>query len=105
MYFSDEIKLLSKSYTVDGLGQYTSQDIEKSVFSDLTSVTGDEKKSAGQSGINATARAVLHVEDYNGEEMISYAGGAALQAGKYSVYRTYFAGDTVELYLTQKAGG
>lgn len=105
MYFSDEIQLIRESYTMDQLLQRIPVTTARSVFADITSVTGAEVSAAGQNGIKASARIVVHSEDYAGEQLLWYDGSSTLPEGRYSVYRTYVSGaDTVELYVEPKAG-
>lgn len=104
MYFSDVVNLVGITYSQDALLQYVEAETSREVFCDLGSVTGSESSNAGQNGIRASARAVVHTEDYSGETIVDYAGGSVLPAGRYGVYRTYVNGDTVELYLEAKAG-
>lgn len=105
MYFSDEIYLVKETRQQDDLKQFKSERTETHVWCDLTSVSGNETSAAGQNGHKAEGRAVVHVEDYAGEKIVRYDGGLLLlPAGYYEVYRTYFAGDTIELYLQEKEG-
>lgn len=105
MYFSDEIELISKTYTMDGLGQQIEAEATRAVFCDLQSVGGSESTRERQAGIHASARAVVHAEDYDHEAEVNVlTGNAVINAGKYAVYRTYLNGDTVELYLTESVG-
>ena len=102
MYFSDEITLLGETYTKDTINQLVPVTVERTVYGDITSVTGSENASAGQIGVKAEARAVVHIEDYSGERHLRYSGGPQLKSGTYTVYRTYVSGDCMELYLTEE---
>lgn len=99
MYFSDEIVLIKRTYQ----GR-TPIETERTVFCDVTSVTGTEDANARQNDMKPSARAAVHAEDYQGETLVQFAGSPQLAAGRYTVYRTYFKGDAVELYLTMKKG-
>lgn len=99
MYFSDELKLIKRTYSGS-----TPVETERTVFGDISSVTGTEDANARQNSIKPSARAAVHAEDYQGETLVQYGGSLQLAAGRYTVYRTYFKGDTVELYLTLKKG-
>lgn len=104
MYFSDEITLVLVSYVIDDIGQEIERKTEKTVFADLTSISGSEVFNAVQ-GIRPQCRAVIHTADYGGETTVKYAGSnPILEAGTYSVYRNYFNTDTVELYLQRAVG-
>ncbi|MBE6721928.1 MAG: hypothetical protein E7572_05515 [Ruminococcaceae bacterium] len=99
MYFSDEITLVKRTYTGS-----TANETARTAFCDISSVTGTEDANARQNSIKPSARAAVHAEDYAGETIVQYIGSPQLAAGRYTVYRTYFKGDTVELYLTMKKG-
>lgn len=104
MYFSDEITLVAMSYVTDDIGQEIEKKTEKMVFADLTSISGSEVFNAVH-GIRPQCRAIIHTADYAGETTVKYAGSnPILAAGIYSVYRNYFTGDTVELYLQRAVG-
>lgn len=105
MYFSDAIQLIARTYPEqDALAQHVPQESSRTVYCDLTSISGTEQAAAGQQKIRPYARARVHAEDYAGETLIEYAGGGMLRAGRYAVYRTYYDGDVVELYLEAKTG-
>ena len=100
MYFSDEINLVKRDYV-------NNKPIEtcRSIFCDITSITGTEDTNARQTSIKAAARIKLYSADYDGETLVDYSGGRMLAKGRYSVYRTYFDNDFVELYLEKRRGG
>ena len=105
MYFSDEIDLVQDIRWKDRKGQYQTDREYKTVYCDLTSVTGQEEASAGQYGHTATARAIVHLEDYGGQKTVRIGDGVLwLKAGLYDIYRTYVNGDVIELYLMEKEG-
>jgi len=100
MYFSDEIRLVKRTY-VDNKPVETYRD----VFCDITSISGAEDTNARQTNIKAAARIVLYSDDYDNETLIDYFGGRMLPKGRYSVYRTYYKNDRVELYIEKRKGG
>ena len=105
MFFSDEIFLVKEIMKKDEIKQYIPQLVEEAVWSDLTSVSSSETSAAGQNGHKAEARAIVHIEDYKGQSIVRCPEGTPLiTAGYYDVYRKYFLGDTVELYLKEKDG-
>lgn len=102
MYFSDEIFLVSEKWTQDEIKQYKNNLTEKSVWSDITSISGTESSVAGQNGHKAEARAIIHMEDYEGQTLVRCPEGIPLiKAGYYEVYRKYLTGDNIELYLKE----
>lgn len=105
MYFSDEVSLIGRTYkTQDALAQHVPKEAARTVYCDLTSISGTEQAAAGRQKIRPSARVRIHAEDYAGEPLVEYAGGPLLRAGRYAVYRAYCAGDVVELYLEEKTG-
>lgn len=95
---SDVIRLVSKTYTVDAIGQRVPVEELKTVYADVASVTRSEFFTAGQNGLNPAYKITMFAYDYNGEDEVEYKGN------RYSVYRTFFGrNDTIELYTERKA--
>ena len=96
------IKLLTKTYTTDSMGQRTYTTTEKEVFATLSSISRAEWTSYSQSGRQGLVPAYVasvFFGDYNGENECVYDGQT------YGIYRTYQRDDEqVELYLEKKAG-
>lgn len=96
------IKLLTKTYTTDSMGQRTFTTTEKEVFATLSSISRAEWTSYSQSGRQGLVPAYVasvFFGDYNGENECVYEGQT------YGIYRTYQRDDEqVELYLEKKAG-
>lgn len=96
------IDLLTKSYTVDDMGQKVYTTTNKTVYATLTSVSRAEWVSysqTGRQGLVPAYVASIFMGDYNGESQCVYAGKT------YGIYRTYERDDEqVELYLEKKAG-
>lgn len=96
---SNPIKLISKSYTTDSIGQKVAIETSRTVFCALRSVSRQEWKDAGEMGFKPSLQATMFSYDYEGEEI------AEVNGERYGIYRTYFSTtDTIELYLEQKAG-
>ena len=96
------IKLLTKTYTTDSMGQRAYTTTEKEVFATLSSISRAEWTSYSQSGRQGLVPAYVasvFFGDYNGENECVYEGQT------YGIYRTYQRDDEqVELYLEKKAG-
>lgn len=96
------IKLLTKTYTTDSMGQRTYTTTEKEVFATLSSISRAEWTSYSQSGRQGLVPAYVasvFFGDYHGENECVYEGQT------YGIYRTYQRDDEqVELYLEKKAG-
>lgn len=96
---STPIKLIARSYTADTYGVLQPTKTERTVYANVTSVTGAEWFEGGRNGLNPEIRAVMFAPDYQGEEIVEYNGVM------YSVYRTYHARtDVLELYLERSKG-
>ena len=96
------IDLLTKSYTVDDMGQKVYTTTNKTVYATLTSISRAEWVSysqTGRQGLVPAYVASIFMGDYNGESQCVYGGQT------YGIYRTYDRDDEqVELYLEKKAG-
>ena len=96
---STPIKLIARSYTTDSYGVLQPTKTERTVYANITSVTGAEWFEGGRNGLNPELRAIMFSPDYEGEEVVEYNGV------QYSVYRTYQARtDVLELYLERSKG-
>lgn len=106
---SSVINLLQETYEVDEIGQRVPVITPRTVFCNISSVTGTEWFSAGQNGIRPEYRITMFRYDYHGEEAVNIGGelvNGVVEGGKnYSVYRTYIRdNDELELYVEKKAG-
>jgi len=96
---STPIKLIARSYTPDNYGVLQPTRTERTVYANITSVTGVEWFEGGRNGLNPELRAIIFAPDYQGEEI------AQVGSIEYSVYRTYKARtDVLELYLERSKG-
>ena len=87
--------------TEDELGQkHTIEDYSRMIFCNEKSIAQSEFFAAGQAGIKAVKKLVIHSHDYNDEVKLMYKDKV------YNIYRTYTTEDEkVELYVEVKAGG
>ena len=105
MYFSDQIFLIKESRIKNEFNQYKTIKSEHSCWCDLASISSSEQTNAGQNGHIATAKAILHLEDYEFEKLVRIPEGTrVLESGIYEVYRTYEHCGRIELYLKEKNG-
>lgn len=96
---SDVIKLISETYTQDEIGQYISQETERTVFCDVRSVSRSEWFNAGRDGLQPELMFVMFAPDYQGEKIVEYKGS------RYGIYRTYVGrNEQIELYAEAKGG-
>lgn len=96
---STPIYLIARSYTADTYGVLQPTRTKRTVYANVTSVTGSEWFEGGRNGLNPELRAIMFAPDYKGEEIVQIGGT------EYSVYRTYQARtDVLELYLERSKG-
>lgn len=83
----------------DAIGQMVETEHRRAVLCESTAVSSAEWFNAGQIGLAAELRLLIHCSSYNGEEICEYRGQ------RYGIYRTYLnERQQVELYLERKAG-
>lgn len=96
---SDMLHLITTTYIKDNIGQQVPVEQSTPVFCAVQSISAAEFSSAGQLGLKPEYRFVLFAYDYSGQTLVEYRGV------RYSVYRTYLAGnEQIELYCERKAG-
>lgn len=96
---STVIKLISKTYSQDSIGQYVYTETEREVFCDVRSITRVEWFDAGRNGMQPVYIFTMFEPDYAGEKIVEYGGN------RYGVYRTYRSrNETIELYVEEKGG-
>lgn len=96
---STPITLIGRSYTADKYGVLQPTPTKRTVYANVTSVTGAEWLEGGRNGLNPELRVVMFAPDYQGEEVVQ------IGPFEYSVYRTYHARtDVLELYLERSKG-
>ena len=96
---STPVKLISKSYSTDNIGQKVANETSRTVYCSLRSVSLSEWKDAGEMGFKPSLQLTMFAPDYQNEDI------AEVNGERYGVYRTYIAtNDTIELYLERKAG-
>lgn len=94
----DTIRLLTATRTQDAIGQDVENETGKTVICTVQAVSRAEWAAAGQRSLSPAAVVRVFFADYGGEKL------AEMNGRRYAVYRTYQAGDYVELYLGEKAG-
>ncbi len=92
------ISLVKQTVTVDVLRMESVTETERSVMCEIDSVTQTEFFAAQNSDLKPEYRFTVFFADYEGEEIVKYEGE------RYGIYRTYRAGDYMELYAERKAG-
>lgn len=93
------IELVSKTYSVDSIGNRVPTDTLKSLFASIRSVYRTEFANAGQNGIKAAYIFTIWDYEYNGQDELVY------NSEYYSIYRNYIRKDgRIELYTEKKVG-
>lgn len=94
----DVLNLIGVSKTQDAYGVWRMAETSKEVFCTVNSVSRSEFFDAGRNGLNPAYVFTIFGDDYDGEETVEFHGQ------RYGVYRTYRAGDDMELYAERKGG-
>ena len=95
---ADVINLVSQTITIDTLGNEIATESENTVYCEVNSIAQSEFFAAANTELNPEYRFTVFFGDYNGEDIVEYNGV------RYAVYRTYRAGDYMELYTERKIG-
>jgi len=99
MKHSSKIKLISKTYTTDAIGQKIATDVLKEVWCDVKSISAQEFANSGVIGIKPQFVFCVWSKEYAEETELIYNNVA------YSIYRTYLRDDgRIELYTEKKVG-
>lgn len=99
MYFSDKIKLIPRAFEKDRTGNMIPvEGAPRTVYADILSIGRQEFYDAARAGMKPEIKAVVHAEDYRGEQVAEVSGR------RYAVLRSYLTGSRTELYLEVKAG-
>lgn len=98
-HMNKKCKLISKTYTVDFIGQRVSADIEREIYCDVNSITTTEFINAGQLGLKPEIKVKVWKNEYHGEDEL------IIDDVYYSIYRTYVDRDgRIELYVQRRVG-
>lgn len=96
---SEQLTLISRTYTKNAYGVPVPSETERTVFVNVSSVTASEFFEGGRNGLNPEYRFTMFRPDYNGETICEYKGN------RYAVYRTFLRRtDTLEVYVQREGG-
>lgn len=95
---TDVITLVTQTITTDKYGNEVAKETERTVFCEVDSISQTEFYAAANTELNPEYKFTIFFGDYEGEEVVVFNGA------RYSVYRTYRAGDNLELYAERKIG-
>lgn len=94
-----KVKLISKTYTKDSIGNSVPTDIIEEIWGNVRSVSSSEFANSGEIGIKASLIFTIWENEYKDQELMEYNNQ------KYSIYRTYMRTDgRIELYVEKKVG-
>ena len=94
-----KIKLITRTFTTDSIGQSIPMPITTDVIADVSSISQSEFMQAGQIGLKPEYQFRIWEKEYGGQRQLEYEDKV------YSVYRTYRAKDgRVELYTEERIG-
>lgn len=95
---NDVIFLITETMAQDEHHVLTATETKRQVFCTVSSVGMREIANASQMGIQPEYQFSVFTGDYSNERIVEYHGE------RYTVYRTYQAGDKVELYCQTRRG-
>ena len=95
---TDELVLIAQTVTTDDYNVEVISETERTVLCEVNSITQNEFFAAANTELNPELRFTVFFGDYESESIVEYQGK------RYAVYRTYRAGDYMELYVERKIG-
>ena len=95
---TDVLTLIKQTVTTNTYGIEEMTETEREIFCEVESISQAEFYQAANTEFNPAYRFTVFFDDYEGENLLAYAGG------RYSIYRTYRTGDDLELYAERKVG-
>lgn len=95
---TDVVTLVKQTIATDRFGNEIATESTRKLYCEVDSISQSEFYSAANTELNPEYRFSVFFGDYQGEEICVYKGT------RYSIYRTYRAGDYMELYAERKIG-
>lgn len=95
----DDITLIKQTISTDTIGNELATESSRVVFAEVDSISQSEFYAAANTDLNPDLKFVVFFDDYEGEALVEFQGV------RYWIYRTYRAGDYMELYAERKTGG
>ena len=95
---ADVLILIAQAITVDEYGNEVATETERQIYCEVYSISQTEFYAAANTELNPEYRFDIFFGDYQGEDVCLFNGN------RYAIYRTYRAGDTLELYAERKIG-
>ena len=96
---SEQITLITQTYSTDAVGNQIPEEKGLTVFCQVQSVGQGEFFEAGREGLRPEYKVTVLRYEYSGQTLAEYRGRP------YRIYRSFAGrGETVELYLERRAG-
>lgn len=95
---TDELVLISQTLTKDDYGVEVVTEKERTVLCEVNSISQSEFFAAANTELQPELKFSVFFGDYENESVVEFQGN------RYAVYRTYRAGDYMELYVERKIG-
>lgn len=95
---SDILILISQEITIDDYGNEEATENKTTVFCEVSSISQSEFYASADTELQPEFRFSIFFGDYDNQDIVEYQGK------RYSVYRSYRAGDYLELYVERKVG-
>lgn len=92
------IDLITQTETLDNIRQPVMTETSRTVYCTQLEVTRSEWIAAQQQSLSPSYRLLVFFGDYAGERIALFNGK------RFVIYRTYGAGDYIELYLGERIG-
>ena len=96
---TDVLTLITQTISTDTYGNEVATESKKTVYCEADSVTRTEFYAAANTEIQPDYKFTVFFGDYDGQVVVEYNNV------RYTIYRTYRAGDYMELYAERKIGG
>ena len=93
-----EAYLIATEIVTDEIGNQLEREEKNHILTFEKSINRTEWRDAGRRGLNPAILLVTPRCNYNGEKLVEYCGK------RYGIYRTYTAGEDIELYLEFRDG-
>lgn len=97
MNIAEKISLVTKTYTVDSIGQRVETRTTTDVFALVESASQSEFFNGGQNGLRPEYKFSVYLNEYSGQETLIYKNVS------YTIYRTYRRKDgRIELHTQRE---
>lgn len=95
---TDVLTLVAQTVATDAYGNEELTEKDRQIYCEVDSISQSEFYAAADTELNPEYRFTIFFGDYEGEKILKYKGV------RYAIYRTYRAGDNLELYAERKIG-